>query len=658
MKVKKIITHDYKGLKDGEYPFYERTKLSGQNGSCKTTVVSAYFWVFNDSDYQLNKNPNVIPIGNEEAEPSVTIVADIDGTEVSITKNQKNKHTADGRRSSTNKYMINSVPLTERDFKAKLLSYGIDTDKIASLSNTNTVMGQKAADIKKLLFEMTTSHTDLEIASMDENTAALASALKEYSLEEIIAMNKASKKKADEMIRDIPAKIIGMEDAKINEDISKWMENKTEIEAKIADARKRQKELESADTKDDIRRQLFDVQRKKIDAENDIKKAEREFKRSLAETVLDVRRKINDVDYILSSIDRKVSDAEKELVRQNGIKTDAGKRWRELKKSTFEPFAEPEKLSEDSMICPCCGQELPPKLKQKKIADYEKDCAEKKRQYDIRFELWKGVLDEKLEKTKQEGQAACDAIRECESKMETLASQKERQLVEKRSLERQLEVAQKDEERAFVPEDSMIQLVDSLSERESYLLQLLQTSDNIEQSDEMKAIKNDIYVLNGELEMTMRMIGAIENNANIDKQIANLQNERMSYEQKKATAEMLLYQADLLSKKKNDLMVEEINAHFSIVKWQLFEYQKNGGYKEICVPTIDGYRFGESTNTGREIIAKLDICNSLQKFYGMNVPIFLDNAESLNDFNIPKVDSQLILSVVTDDKELVISDAS
>ena len=156
----------------------------------------------------------------------------------------------------------------------------------------------------------------------------------------------------------------------------------------------------------------------------------------------------------------------------------------------------------------------------------------------------------------------------------------------------------------------------------------------------------------------MRMIGAIENNANIDKQIANLQNERMAYEQKKATAEMLLYQADLLSKKKNDLMVEEINAHFSIVKWQLFEYQKNGGYKEICVPTIDGYRFGESTNTGREIIAKLDICNSLQKFYGMNVPIFLDNAESLNDFNIPKVDSQLILSVVTDDKELVISDAS
>jgi hypothetical protein len=128
----------------------------------------------------------------------------------------------------------------------------------------------------------------------------------------------------------------------------------------------------------------------------------------------------------------------------------------------------------------------------------------------------------------------------------------------------------------------------------------------------------------------------------------------MEQEQKKAYAEQLLYQADLLSKRKNDLMVDEINSHFSMVKWQLFEYQKNGGYKEICVPTIDGYRFGESTNTGREIRGKLDICQSLQKFYGMTVPIILDNAESINEFNLPKLDSQLILLTVTDDKDLVV----
>ena len=72
------------------------------------------------------------------------------------------------------------------------------------------------------------------------------------------------------------------------------------------------------------------------------------------------------------------------------------------------------------------------------------------------------------------------------------------------------------------------------------------------------------------------------------------------------------------------------------------------------MPTIDGFRFGESTNTGREIRGKLDICQSLQKFYGANLPIILDNAESINDFNIPDIDRQLILLTVTDDKDLVI----
>ena len=38
----------------------------------------------------------------------------------------------------------------------------------------------------------------------------------------------------------------------------------------------------------------------------------------------------------------------------------------------------------------------------------------------------------------------------------------------------------------------------------------------------------------------------------------------------------------------------------------------------------------------------------------MTVPIILDNAESINDFNLPELESQLILLSVTDDKELVV----
>ena len=101
--------------------------------------------------------------------------------------------------------------------------------------------------------------------------------------------------------------------------------------------------------------------------------------------------------------------------------------------------------------------------------------------------------------------------------------------------------------------------------------------------------------------------------------------------------------------------MEEINNHFGIVKWLLFDYQKNGEYKEVCIPTIDGKRFGDSTNTGREIEAKLDICNSFQKFFGMQLPIFLDGAESLNDCFMPELDTQLITLAVSEDRELIIN---
>ena len=131
-----------------------------------------------------------------------------------------------------------------------------------------------------------------------------------------------------------------------------------------------------------------------------------------------------------------------------------------------------------------------------------------------------------------------------------------------------------------------------------------------------------------------------------------MQKKQREYEQAKADAEKILHQLKEVSKRKNELLVEEINQHFGIVSWKLFDYQKNGEYKEVCVPMVDGKKFGVTTNTGREIQAKLDICNSFQRFFDMYVPIFLDGAESLNNEYIPAVDTQLILLSVSEDKQL------
>ena len=73
--------------------------------------------------------------------------------------------------------------------------------------------------------------------------------------------------------------------------------------------------------------------------------------------------------------------------------------------------------------------------------------------------------------------------------------------------------------------------------------------------------------------------------------------------------------------------------------------------KEVCEATCGGVPF-QSRNNGHRSIAGLLIIKALQKLYGAYLPIFIDNAESVNDFNLPDMDCQLIKLKVSDDKEL------
>ena len=149
-------------------------------------------------------------------------------------------------------------------------------------------------------------------------------------------------------------------------------------------------------------------------------------------------------------------------------------------------------------------------------------------------------------------------------------------------------------------------------------------------------------------------ISRASNNDSIDEQIAELRKKQIEYEQALADCEDILDQIKEIGKKKNNLLTEEINSNFEVVKWIFYEYQKNGEYKEICVPTINGKRFGECTNTGLEVLAKLDIVKGLQKFYGSFYPVFLDNAECLDSKSKSKIDMncQLIMMCVSEEKEL------
>ena len=660
MFIKEISATQFKGMGDFHYTLGHITNAKGRNGSGKTsTLADSILWLFTDYGYALNNNPRVDNINAVESSPTVTVVCDFDGKEVTITKKQTIKTVTDGdtvKKSANNKYIINDIPVTQRDFKSKMLEYGINVDLILPLMHPMYFVSQKPMDQKKVLFQMTTEKTDLDIAQIGDNTLHLVELLKQYTVDEISAKYKASKKKADELIKSIPDQIQGMERSKSLEDPEPLYKRRLEIEEEISGILEEidQKKESEAEGMSELREKLFAAQRELSDFEHKLKEDEVRFKRTSAEKWLGIQKSVSEQNDVIYTLRRQLDDAKLMKKRAEEQKTIATNKYRSLKAEKPPVYVEPKKLTEKDLVCPTCGQKLPEDLRKRKIDEYAKVLEKSQKQFETELKSWNAIHDKAIEDVTALGQTACDDIRAAEQKIAKTETAIKAEQEKLDALEKALNVAKKEESVPYQIPSEDEQTLNKLKEAVDHQMRIYKNADDVIRQTPRDDADDRITVLTEEKNEIIRRLAVIENNRLIDEKIEELSAERMKQEQAKATAEMILYELDLLSKKKNDLLVEEINSHFSLVKFQLFEYQKNGGYKEICVPTIDGYRFGESTNTGREIRGKLDICQSLQKFYGMSVPIILDNAESINEFNLPEIDSQLILLTVTDDEKLVV----
>ena len=326
--------------------------------------------------------------------------------------------------------------------------------------------------------------------------------------------------------------------------------------------------------------------------------------------------------------------------------------WKRIKALAFRQLELPKPLDDSNLICPTCGQTFPEEQIEQKKRDYEERIAKIKADYKKEGAEWQKAKDKNLADVSAEGSIVCDELHTLE------ASVKEYAQVEK-DLRYNIEKTEEEYAAALKVEQTGNydpEIVDP--EYSVCMARIKQLSAEVEEADdklfEMNAVSQEEQKkLDAAFDAINEKIALAKENKRIDEKILALQNNRMEMEQAKADAEMILYELDLLSRKKNDLLVEEINSHFKIVRFVLFEFLKNGNYSEVCIPTIDGKRFGESLNTGKEIAGRIDICETLQEFYGCRLPIILDNAESLNDFNVPKINSQMILLAVTEDKEIV-----
>lgn len=661
---------NFKGTKDKTYEFGKTTRLSGMNRIGKTTIATAWFWLLADKNYELVSNPNIRPDDVEECVPTVTAGLDVDGKKITIAKMQKRKvgkPDANGisKVTLTNTYEINSVPKTERDFKADLEELGLSFDNFLVCSHPDVFtkdlsQKNKQDNMRKYLFAMSHSKTNIEIAHMNKDTADVAKLLESYKFEEIEAMNNASKKKAVEQLDAIPNQIIGLEKAMVDVDVAEQELAKAELERKITEVD--QKIVGAGNAVESLRQEemqlQFDMSVITQNMSRELSAKRRELENSLENydpVVENIRKNISKTEGQISDNTKAIADADAERKK-------LGEQYNAEKVKVFDETyclfdAKKWVFDESTTVCSLCGQKLPEDKIEQLKADFER------RKEEARADAMRKLADAKnnfaaqknsnLEGIKAKGTAKKNLIEELTKKnvdlqavIDDLKEQEKVAAARKEELSKQL--AEIPEEADYTQNKEYV----ALNTRHNEVLaeiERLQAADDAEIVASLKIEKAD---LRSQLEEINKIIAQAANNIRIDEQIADMQKKQREYEQAKADAEKILHQLKEVSKRKNELLVEEINQHFGIVSWKLFDYQKNGEYKEVCVPMVDGKEFGVTTNTGREIQAKLDICNSFQRFFDMFVPIFLDGAESLNNEYIPAVDTQLILLTVTEDKQL------
>lgn len=676
MILKSLHIENFKGVKDKTYEFGKTTRVSGMNRRGKTTIGAAWYWLTSDKNYELVSNPNIRPDNVEDCIPTVTANVDVDEKEITLSKMQKRKvgkpdKNGVSKVTITNTYEINSVPKTERDFKAYLEELGFEFDKFLICSHPNVFtkdlsLKKKQDEMHKYLFTMASEKTDLEIAQMDKETADVAKLLESYKFEEIEAMNNASKKKAVEQLDAIPNQIIGLEKAKVDVDVAEQELAKADLTRRIAEC---DKKIAGAD------HSLDELRDKEMRLQLDISGITQTMNRELSNRRYEIDADLCGCEDELKHLEQTISLKENQIVGNEKAITDAdaerkkiGEKYNAEYAKAFDEapylFDESKWVFDDSTtVCSLCGQKLPEDKIEQLKADFEsrKEKAKADAEEKLKAKRFKFDTDKKVELNRLNtiGTEKKELITELTKKnadlnteIDALKKQEQDAIAKKEELSKQL--SEIPSEADYTQNEDYVKLK---AERDKVLADIEKL-----ESDGADKIVTDLKVekadLQSQLDEVNKIIAQAENNVQIDDKIADMQHKQNEYGQAKADAERILYQLKEVSKRKNKLLVEEINQHFGIVRWKLFDFQKNGEYKEVCIPTVLDeeagiYKvFGDTTNTGREIEAKIDICNSFQKFFNMYVPIFLDGAESINDEYVPAVDTQLILLTVTDDEQL------
>lgn len=645
VRIKKMTLENFKGIKNLEIDFDgQNAIIYGDNATGKTSLFDAFLWLLFGKDSSDRSDFGVKPYdeNGQEIHNLETVVEaelEIDGLKIATLKHmlkenwvKKNGQSEQVFSGNQHKYWINGISHSAGDYE-KFVA-GIAPKKIFPLiTNPMAFNALKWQDRRDVLLKLCPVDIDSilftrpEYAGIAEEIAQRGTDI--YGLKKL---KREQKSRDDKEIEQIPVRIA---------ELQRLMD--PDMERKYQEALEQQEALEAAldalsSSTDDgssaiaaMKAISSEVMQLEAQLQNTLIKLSSErmnTRLQLSQELSSLRGSYRLLMQSSTENEKKYSEAEAFVVSLEATVAELRNKWYEVAE---EQFVEPE--VEDT--CPHCGQLMPEGMRDAAIEKARKAFEARKEQ--------------NLERLTEEGVAANERIAQTKERMRTIQSSIVRINTDVDRVNGQIETTEAElrlyeGEPDFSQNPLILQLREALEAKKA---DLEDAKNAIDPSVDAAAYRKK--QISQQLQDVKAVISAKQQQDSIARRIGELELRQKELGIQIAATEQELIRIDTFVTERCKALEESINALFPTVQWKLFDVQINAGIKDTCVCMIGGVPFLDANNAAK-INAGLEIIDVLSRFYGASVPVFVDNAESVNDLR--RIEGQRIALTVSHDPTL------
>lgn len=665
VEVKKIALENYKKFPIKSVDLFPRTEISGRNREGKSTLQDAYLDVLTGKMANGTEPTSIRRKENGVEVPKVDVVREltlaIDGEEKVIRKITKQKwrkprgqseEIFDGNETS---YEIDGFPAKSKDYTEFIQSIA-EPSTLLMCSNPKPFLDtlqKSTAEARKVLEKM--SGFDLaQFMTDNPQYAHVEEITKGHSVEDTLKKLRkelnAQKKKVDAKNTEIAYETNRSVEA---EDTSSLESKKQELNAELSKLEEQEQILEdSAKGYDSL---TYEIRGLKSSRDGLVSKANewlRARQKFISDTVSELKLKKSEKESSIRIIGMELDNHIREAQQAKADLDRARQDYPRIKEMEWDDSGlkaiEAETFNDSDTICPTCGQELP----EEQVAELKASFEEKKKaRIEAQLkgkEFFESEKQNNLKYVCDLGNSASAKLKKTNEEINKLQSEISTAKDEVAELTKQIE----EEQSKFTELPESVDMTND----EEYLAVTARIAELEEKLKSFEDVPGKKQELRMQISNVMKQISNVDADIKIaqtavtekEKRVAELNEELKNLGQVQADIEKNIDTVLNFSIQKNKALAEKINPYFKHFQFSFLDYTIEGNPVETCKMICNGIDYNSGLNHSDKILCEVDLLNGLQEMNGLNLPLWIDDSESIDKSRIPMLDRQMIVLRVTD----------